>query len=275
MAAVDDKDFSSSISTSSPLWSVNNNSTGQSSVPNQIHASTDQSVISVSTPKISLSENSIFQGVKIGSTKVSANSTNSIQIASSQISLVETIMANVGGTQVSIPNDRFVQPTISHENSSQIGSSQIDSIHHNFIEISSPQVDISQNHTIKIDATSMFFGETVTRIDQFDSSKVTLPVSIPFQQFVVSNLTNSFLPTHDLISDYLTQLQSTLATYWNLPTSLNLNFDIINLPTGQLAEAIITGYDQLGRPNTATISIDDDANGVGWFIDTTPAHGQL
>ncbi|MBD2241881.1 hypothetical protein H6G35_35755 [Aulosira sp. FACHB-113] len=29
-------------------------------------------------------------------------------------------------------------------------------------------------------------------------------------------------------------------------------------------------YDSLGRPNGGTILIDDDANGVGWFIDPTP-----
>ncbi len=45
---------------------------------------------------------------------------------------------------------------------------------------------------------------------------------------------------------------------------------ITNLPTGQLASATITGYDSNGRPNAATISIDDDANGVGWFLDSTP-----
>jgi hypothetical protein len=48
------------------------------------------------------------------------------------------------------------------------------------------------------------------------------------------------------------------------------NFAITNLPTGQLAKATITGYDTNGRPKTATINIDDDANGVGWFVDSTP-----
>jgi hypothetical protein len=41
-------------------------------------------------------------------------------------------------------------------------------------------------------------------------------------------------------------------------------------PTGHLAEGSITSYNPNGTPKTATITIDDDANGVGWFIDTTP-----
>jgi hypothetical protein len=51
---------------------------------------------------------------------------------------------------------------------------------------------------------------------------------------------------------------------------LNKNFAITNLPTGQLAEGTITSYNTNGTSKTATITIDDDANGVGWFIDTTP-----
>ncbi|MEL6580873.1 MAG: hypothetical protein AAFQ14_14075 [Cyanobacteria bacterium J06621_12] len=42
------------------------------------------------------------------------------------------------------------------------------------------------------------------------------------------------------------------------------------MPSGQLAEATITGFDSLGVPNAGTIAIDHDANGVGWFIDSTP-----
>ena len=68
----------------------------------------------------------------------------------------------------------------------------------------------------------------------------------------------------------MSQIHSIAQTLWQTTTPINLNFNITNLPTGQLAEATITGYDQNGRPNKATISIDDDANGVGWFIDPTP-----
>jgi hypothetical protein len=52
--------------------------------------------------------------------------------------------------------------------------------------------------------------------------------------------------------------------------TFNLTLQITDLPTGQLAEAQITDYDSLGRPNGGTILIDADANGIGWFIDPTP-----
>ncbi|MBF2009175.1 MAG: hypothetical protein IGS49_27970 [Chlorogloeopsis fritschii C42_A2020_084] len=59
---------------------------------------------------------------------------------------------------------------------------------------------------------------------------------------------------------------------WNtlFDPTFNIHFSFTDLPTGQLAKAQITQFDQYGRPNGGTILIDDDANGVGWFIDSTP-----
>jgi large repetitive protein len=131
--------------------------------------------------------------------------------------------------------------------STKVGTSEI-----NLTQIGSIQVNPSQNSFAQIDSMKI------------DSSKVTLPSSISLQQ-----LLSSQLPTHDLTSD-LDRIYSTARSIWHTNTDLNLNFNITNLPTGQLAEATITGYDNNGRPNAATISIDDDANGVGWFIDSTP-----
>lgn len=56
----------------------------------------------------------------------------------------------------------------------------------------------------------------------------------------------------------------------------NINFQITDLPTGQLAEATIRGFDENGVANAGKILIDHDANGlppkgcVGWFVDETP-----
>jgi hypothetical protein len=44
----------------------------------------------------------------------------------------------------------------------------------------------------------------------------------------------------------------------------------VDLPTGQLAEATLTGFDASGRPNSGTLTLDLDGNGLGWFIDSTP-----
>jgi hypothetical protein len=76
-------------------------------------------------------------------------------------------------------------------------------------------------------------------------------------------------PIHDNTS-LLTSIYSTAQTLWHTTTPINFNFEITNLPTGQLAEGTITSYNSNGTPKTATITIDDDANGVGWFVDSTP-----
>jgi hypothetical protein len=90
-----------------------------------------------------------------------------------------------------------------------------------------------------------------------DTSKISLPSSITLQQFLSShnfNFQNTAVPT------WLEFLQGT--------TPFNLNIEIADLPTGQLAEANITGFDPTGRPNSGTL--DTDANGLGWYIDPTP-----
>jgi hypothetical protein len=56
-------------------------------------------------------------------------------------------------------------------------------------------------------------------------------------------------------------------TLWNtyLQPTTPLTIKIQDLPTGQLAEANITGFDPTGRPNAGTLYLDTDTNGLGWF----------
>jgi large repetitive protein len=273
MAAVDEELFSSRIITIPPLGSFNNSSIGHSSTPNQIVTSTNQMVFSMSPLEIGLSENSTFQSTKIGSTKSSTRGIDVIQVSSPQISVDQATMANVGSTQISIPNDSFTQTTTIQKNSSQIGSSQIGSDHHNFIQVSSPQVDIPQNHTIEVDTVSVLRG-VESRIDQFDSSKVALPIGVPLQQFVIGDLPNSIFPFHNSTLEIINVLNNSATNIWSdllqSKTQLDIDFQITDLPKRQLAEATITGFDDSGKPNAGTIYIDSDANGVGWFVDSTP-----
>lgn len=55
-----------------------------------------------------------------------------------------------------------------------------------------------------------------------------------------------------------------------LQTPFDINLVVKDLPQGQLAEAQITKFDAQGHPNSGTLLIDDDANGLGWFLDPTP-----
>ena len=88
--------------------------------------------------------------------------------------------------------------------------------------------------------------------------------------------TNVFFPnTHFSNSDrIINNLNHTATNIWSnllqTPTQLDIDFQITDLPQGQLAEASITGFDENGVFKAGTILIDHDANGVGWFIDSTP-----
>jgi hypothetical protein len=135
---------------------------------------------------------------------------------------------------------------------SSVVSTEIDSSKIDLTKIGSIQVDPSQHSICEIDSMKI------------DSSKVTLPSSITLQQ-----LLSSHLQTHN-VTPILSNIYNTAQTLWHTTTPINLTFDITNLPTGQLAEGTITSYNTNGTPKTATITIDDDANGVGWFIDPTP-----
>ncbi|MEH2245265.1 hypothetical protein [Nostoc sp.] len=88
---------------------------------------------------------------------------------------------------------------------------------------------------------------------------------------------NFFKFVHNTKPTFINTPNSTAPTLWQTlfdPTNpFDLTLQIADLPTGQLAEAQITNYDPQGRPNGGTILIDDDANGIGWFIDPTPLVG--
>jgi hypothetical protein len=235
MIAIDEDNSSSNITNIAPLRTADNNSIGHSGTPNQIITITDQPTTGVGTLEIGISEISMFQGVKIGSAKTSTRSIDIAQVSSPQISVDEATLINIGSTQIGIPNNSFTQTTTTHENPPQIGSSQIGSNQVDLIQESSSQVDISQDNTIKIAALSSILRGAEAVLNQFYSSKVTFPVSIPLQQFITSNFPTSFFPSHNLNSNNLSQIQNNLLNLFD-PT-FNIDLQIADLPTGQLAEA--------------------------------------
>ncbi|MBD2241879.1 cadherin-like domain-containing protein [Aulosira sp. FACHB-113] len=146
----------------------------------------------------------------------------------------------------------------------QFGTTKFDTTQVSLAQISIPQVSPRESRIANIGTneinTSQFTFPQVN-ITQIDSTKISLPSSVSLQQ-----LPSSY--TH-LYTSALTN------TYKDNPLDLfdptfNINFQIADLPTGQLAEAQITQFDALGRPNGGTILIDHNANGIGWFIDPTP-----
>jgi large repetitive protein len=187
-------------------------------------------------PESSSSEVSITQTRQdqASSFKESTNSDNSVQIGFSQNGVAQVGTTQVGTTQVG---------------TTQVGTTQI----------GTTEINSSEVKTSKVSSMQSAFNIT----DKSDSGEVSLSSSIPTQQFVNTHFNHAD-------NSLFTNIYSTAQTLWNTPTQLNIDFQITDLPKGQLAEGTITDFDDSGVPNTGTILIDHDANGVGWFIDETP-----
>lgn len=164
-----------------------------------------------------------------------------------------------------------------HIKPSYVGTSEVNIFHMNFTPNSVMQVRSLQDRTIKTSKDNRFRQINITKIDSSQEvftqtirdSKIgeaSLPSSVSSHQSFSINL---LLSSYDNTS-LLNSIYSTAQTLWHTTTPISLNFEVINLPNGQLAEVTITDYNSNGTPKTATISIDDDANGIGWFIDSTP-----
>jgi large repetitive protein len=271
LAITDEELYSHNTTTPiSPLGSFNNSSIGHSGIQNQIVKTTTYRAISdVSPLKIGVIENSLLKNNinHVSSTEISQGSVHIAHDASSKIGVVKRASEQVGSTEVGISNDGIGDMALMHKNSSQIGTSKINSNHTNLLEISSSQVDISQDNSFEVDARVMS-GRT-ERVDKLNSSEVALPVVVPNQQFFRSDF-----PSHNSKPEIINVLNNSATKIWSdllqSETQLDIDFQITDLPKGQLAEGSITGFDDSGKPNAGTILIDSDANGVGWFVDETP-----
>jgi hypothetical protein len=121
------------------------------------------------------------------------------------------------------------------------------------------QIGIGKDTFAKIDSKQSEISQIYST--EVNSSEVSNPRSVSIRQFI---------SVHDSNPQLVNNIYSTAQTLWHTTTPIDLTFKIQDLPTGQLAEGTITSYNTNGTPKTATITIDDDANGIGWFLDTTP-----
>jgi hypothetical protein len=224
----------SEISTPSGFIKVDSSHISIDKTGTQNTSSTQISIPQIATREI----RSVEEGsVHLSLAEVSFETVSSYQSSSTKNSLLE-----IGTPQSSTCEIARIQNT-----STQIGTLQISSNHLNSLKVAARQIDTSQ---ISIDKVSS---------PDSNSFKIPLSSSITLQQLLSShnpNLQNTTVPT------WTEFLQS--------PTPFNLKIEIQDLPTGQLAEATITGYDTNNRPNSGTLTLDTDGNSLGWFIDTTP-----
>jgi DNA/RNA endonuclease G (NUC1) len=189
-------------------------------------------------------ENSSFQvgSFQVGSFQVGSFQVGSFQVGSFQVGSPQVTTSQITPTEISSFKDGVFQATLVQTNHAEIGLTQVSSISKELIEATSSQIYPSQ------------ISSTDIKIIQVGHDKLSFTSSITFQQFLNShnfNLQNTTIPTW---TEFLTGT-----------TPFNLNIEITDLPTGQLAEANITHFDSTGRPTSGTLTLDTDANGLGWF----------
>ena len=192
-------------------------------------------IFPVTTRQVSTSQVSPFE-IDIISRDISQAGTS--QVGSNQISTFEIGSNEIGSNEIGSLETSFIQNRFSQNSSSEISFSKV-----GLNQISSNQAD-----TFKIDPAEIAFPRTVS-LEQF---------------FFV----------HETTFETVNRLNNSATNIWSdllkTKTQLDIDFQVTDLPAGQLAEATITGFGNYGVPNAGTILIDHDANGVGWFIDETP-----
>jgi DNA/RNA endonuclease G (NUC1) len=191
---------------------------------------------------------------------------NSVQVGTSEVGIFHDgfghrSLSEVGSTEIGSGEVTFVHPTSSQISITKVSIGEIGSTQVGSTQISSTEVTAAQiNNDKKIFISN---GTSHHYSTQVNFPEVSMPRSIESPKFISSHLLHDNTPL-------LNSIYSTAQTLWHTTTPIDLTFKIQDLPTRQLAEGTITSYNTNGTPKTATITIDDDANSVGWFIDTTP-----
>ncbi|AFZ38163.1 outer membrane adhesin like protein (plasmid) [Stanieria cyanosphaera PCC 7437] len=203
---------------------------------------------------------------------VSTNEASISQIASSNFSRSQVSTSQISTSQISIPESSHTKPSISQISSTEVGTIQTSGVEKSSTEISPTQVApfeirFGQIQSTEVDSAQIGINNLVN--GQFVASKIPYSTSIKSEDIFVLE---QWFVTHVFAPNSSVKVSDTLNSLWNynLSTPFDINFQITDLPSGQLAETTITSFDENGVPNAGTILIDHDANGVGWFVDETP-----
>jgi DNA/RNA non-specific endonuclease len=206
----------------------------------------ENGISQISTPKVSLNKNTSLKDSvpQVGTTEIAAikpasAKSNVLNHSTAQVGIVEGGGVDLGTTQIGIAQVGITEVRQNKNTVTQISITKIGFNEQNFLQLNSTQINASQIQPGEI---------------QPPTSRV-----IQIQQFLTGhnfNLQNTNVPA------WTSFLQG--------QTPFNLNIEIKDLPTGQLAEASLTGFDSIDRPTSGTLTLDLDGNGLGWFIDSTP-----
>ncbi len=172
---------------------------------------------------------------------VGLTNSGTLKIATSHIrplqeSFPEVSIDKRGSTQIADTKDSAIKISISQVSITQISSSKVDALKIAVNNTNSTQISISE-------FTASQAGSIQSKIVQVNSTEISLSSSITLQQFLSSHNSNIQTTT---VPTWLEFLQGT--------SPFNLNIEIADLPTGQLAEATITDFDPTGRPNSGTLN---------------------
>ncbi len=140
---------------------------------------------------------------------------------------------------------------------------------HYFIQVA-PQFTDTYSSSYKLDISTQPNPPahlTIPTNDGSDLPPSTVPVVVPVLPDIHAGL-------NGLMTDVVNQLGQTALDLWQtvlaLPLAPDIVFSIENLACGTLARAGITQYAANGLPQRGIITIDDNANGRGWFVDQSP-----
>jgi large repetitive protein len=202
------------------------------------------------------------------STKVGLPQIGTSQSYFEQSNVSQDSLSQIGTSQIS-----FFQLSPSQISTSQVGTSQISTSQVGTSQISTSQVGTDQRYIDQLSLLQVGINQTdavqgtKSKIDasQINAGKISFSNVITLQQF---------FNVHNISPTLIYDINNTALTLWDtsLQTSipLNLNIEIKDLPTGQLAEAQVTQFNAQGTPLGGTLYLDYNGNDLGWFIDPTP-----
>ena len=174
-----------------------------------------------------------------------------------EANLPESGVGKVNSLHIAVP-----KTALEHTDPTKISKAQVNLDKMPSIEVSLAEVGFSVNSA---------FDRSISQSPKTPSSEIFFSSSVQTEQF---------FSIHNITPEIIHVLNNSATNIWSdllqTETQIDINFQITDLPQGQLAEATIAGFDSAGKPNSGTILIDHDANGlssngdVGWFIDETP-----
>ncbi len=214
----------------------------------------------------SAKETSFSRSIKVfGSSKITGNQDSVIHFTPIEVSSFKNSSAQNGIIEIGMGE---ISPnTIG---SAQIDSTQIGTAKIGILQINTEHSGLTQISPTQISPTQINFRQNASSNSEI--SEISFPSSISFDNLLFGD--QSSFNLHNSTPEIINRLNDSATNIWSdllqTETQLDIDFQITDLPTGQLAEATITGFDDTGNPNAGTIYIDSDANGVGWFIDETP-----